>query len=435
MFIALRQWSRSSWRHVPVLILTIALGAAACTMGLRRRSEDAPGPRQGWMGSHGPVIPHDKFPADCSLCHVSTGWREIKQDFAFDHEKETGVALPGAHARAECLRCHNDRGPVAMFAQMGCVGCHQDVHRGKLGKGCEDCHGQENWSPKEQVARHARTRFPLVGAHAATTCWRCHPGAQVGNYYRADTRCESCHQESLARATSPDHQMEGWTHDCQQCHVPTTWAGAGFNHSWFPLTGAHASQPCIQCHVGGVYHGTPSACVGCHQADYNGTTNPNHAAAGFPVTCQTCHNTTTWGGAGFIHSWFPLTGAHATTPCAQCHVGGVYQGTPTACVGCHQADYSGTTNPNHAAAGFPVTCQTCHSTTSWAGATFNHSFPITSGPHAGHPCSACHANPSDFHVFSCTTCHQQAQTNSHHQGVNGYSYNSQACLSCHPHGH
>jgi hypothetical protein len=431
--------TRSRWLPMPrlhalVLFVTIALGLIACVAHFKKGLGDGSVPQQGWRKSRGPVIPHDSFPKDCSLCHVSTGWREIRKDFSFDHEKETGVALVGAHATAECLRCHNDRGPVSTFSQRGCVGCHDDVHRGKLGTDCQDCHTQTDWSPNEQVTRHNRTRFPLIGAHAAVGCFRCHPGAQAGTFDRTDPNCIACHRSDLARATNPDHRTQGWVDDCQRCHIPTSWTGAGFNHSGFPLTGAHRALACAACHLGGIFSGLSRACVSCHQTDYDGTNNPPHSAAGFPTSCQFCHNTRTWQGATFNHSGFPLTGGHAGLACAQCHSSGVYVGLPTACVSCHQTDYNNTTNPNHTAAGFPTTCQTCHNTTTWLGATFNHTwFPITSGHHSGFTCAQCHPNPANFSTFTCTNCHLQAQTDSHHQGVPGYSYNSQACYSCHPH--
>ena len=81
-------------------------------------------------------------PADCSLCHVGDDWNEIRSDFRYDHQAQTGVALVGAHAKAECLRCHNDRGPTAAFAVRGCRGCHQDVHLGELGSDCAVCHDE-----------------------------------------------------------------------------------------------------------------------------------------------------------------------------------------------------------------------------------------------------------------------------------------------------
>ena len=309
------------------MAITLALGALACALASRDVAV------QEWWAGRGPVVPHDGFPADCSLCHVGEGWNEIRADFEFDHLAMTGTELVGAHARAECLRCHNDRGPVAAFAARGCAGCHEDIHRGQLGRECTVCHSQDDWRPDRQVELHGRTRFPLVGAHAATACWRCHPGAQVGNFSRADVECASCHQEDLRRATSPDHIAQGWVDDCNRCHIPTTWTGAAFNHSTFALTGAHASTACSDCHSGGVYAGTPRQCVACHLDDYQGTTNPNHQASGFGTDCKRCHTTSSWRGASFKHS-FPITSGPHKQDCTECHQNpGNFQ--QFSCIHCH----------------------------------------------------------------------------------------------------
>ena len=176
--------------------------------------------------------------------------------------------------------------------------------------------------------------------------------------------------------------------------------------------------------------------MSCHLKDYNGTTNPNHVQANFPTDCQVCHSTNGWQPASFDHNKtaFPLTGAHINVACAKCHVNGRYQGTPTDCYSCHRADYTGTTNPSHVAAHFPTTCNTCHNTATWLGAVFTHTwFPIYSGTHAGKwmTCNDCHVNPSDYAVFSCTTCHTQAQTDPNHKDVRGYVFTPTSCYSCH----
>ena len=152
-----------------------------------------------------------------------------------------------------------------------------------------------------------------------------------------------------------------------------------------------------------------------------------------------------WQGAVFDHAGtnFPLTGAHRSVPCASCHVDGVYAGTPTDCVACHQKDYDNTTNPNHGLLGFPTTCATCHNTTDWHDASFaqhdSQYFPIYSGAHKGRwtLCADCHTQPSNFTVFNCLGCHphdDKATTDGHHSGVSGYQYLSSECYRCHPQG-
>ena len=88
---------------------------------------------------------------------------------------------------------------------------------------------------------------------------------------------------------------------------------------------------------------------------------------------------------------------------------GAYPGRGQAeCEKCHADPHGG----QFASRGDQGDCQTCHTTTSFAGATFNHTwFPITSGNHKL-TCATCHTNSSNYTVFSCMTsgCHSQTTT-------------------------
>ena len=149
--------------------------------------------------------------------------------------------------------------------------------------------------------------------------------------------------------------------------------------------------------------------------------------------------TTSWAGATFNHNNtpFPLTGAHVSVGCNQCHINNVFAGTPTDCYSCHKADFTGTTNPNHVTAGWPTTCTTCHTTTAWMPATLPASyhtfFPLNHGSANG-VCATCHTNSSDYSVFTCTSCHSASATTPRHSGVSGYVYNSVNCYACHKNG-
>ncbi len=206
--------------------LATVAAAAAISFAVLSCVMESPGAasRHRWWARLGPVLPHDTFPSDCKLCHVGEKWDTLRDDFTFDHERETGVPLVGAHAQAQCIRCHNDRGPVAVFDAKGCAGCHEDVHQGDLGRNCDSCHEQRTWRADGMIERHHHTRFPLVGAHATTACFRCHPGAEVGNFVPTDTECATCHQADLARTTN--HVGLGWTKRCDRCHMPTFWRQA-----------------------------------------------------------------------------------------------------------------------------------------------------------------------------------------------------------------
>lgn len=380
------------------------------------------------------------FPTTCQQCHTSFDtWRGAK----FDHSL-TGFPLTGAHANLDCVSCHV--GGKYQGTSANCISCHlNDFNSAKnpdhvasgFPRTCQQCHSTLTWAGAK--FDHATfTGFALTGAHASLQCTQCHVN---GRFDGTPTNCASCHMNDFNKTTNPNHVSAGFPTDCSVCHSTSTWAGAKFDHSKtkFPLTGAHLNQACSSCHANGKYSGLSTACSSCHLTNYNNTKNPNHVAAGFPQTCEVCHSTSAWTPANFNHNQtrFPLTGAHVNVQCSNCHIGGKYAGTPTDCYSCHRADYTGVANPNHVAAGFPTTCTTCHNTTRWSGATFNHTwFPIYSGAHAGKwsTCADCHQNASNFAVFTCTSCHEhdKLRMDEKHREVRNYVYNSANCYSCHP---
>jgi hypothetical protein len=348
-------------RTFPVILSTIrpallfcVVGGSVTLIGLRCSTIVPP---NGWSERWGPLVPHHTFPGDCGICHVPERWDKLREDFAFDHEKETGHRLEGIHAGAACLRCHNDRGPVSVYAARGCGGCHPDPHGDTLGLDCTRCHGQQDWSPTGLIAEHARTRFPLYGVHVVVPCESCHERAPVGEYRGAPVRCELCHGDDLARATSPDHLASGWTQTCERCHTPTGWTGSNFSHNFFPLTGGHAGLACTSCHTDGTFGSLPADCYSCHRDDYERA--PNHLALGYPTSCQSCHSTRSWDASLSRHP-FPLTGPHNAT-CTTCHNAGSVQAFT--CFACHEHSRDQTDPKHREVSGYTYdsnACYRCH---------------------------------------------------------------------------
>lgn len=60
-------------------------------------------------------------------------------------------------------------------------------------------------------------------------------------------------------------------------------------------------------------------------------------------------------------------------------------------------------------------------------------FQITEGAHAV-DCNTCHGAFDTFKQFDCVTCHASWQTNTIHNSVPDYAYDSPSCYSCHPSG-
>jgi hypothetical protein len=434
-----------------------------------------------YNGTNNPPHAASGFAHDCSICHSTTDWSGA----TFTHPS-TPFALTGYHATMltsnQCAQCHVNNNYNLTVGNPVCWGCHQSDYNtlatnpnhsaAQFPQDCSMCHSTIDWSGA--TFTHPSSPLALTGYHgnmlANNQCTACHTGTTP--YAATPSDCWSCHQNDYNNlATNPPHAAQGFPHDCSGCHTFVDWSGATFNHAstGFALTGAHTTQACTACHnaTNGNYNLTAAqtACWTCHQADYNGTTNPPHATAGFPQDCSQCHSTAAttppWAGATFTHPSTPLalTGYHATmlanNQCSSCHVGGgaaAYTNTTTVCYNCHTADWNGTSNPGHAAAhsvqptAFPQTCDSCHTFIDWTGAKFTQhdtitpGFRIYSGQHNGRwqNCTDCHVNSSDYTngpSLTCMsgTCHPQASTNAIPAHINstGYAYSAPLCYKCH----
>jgi hypothetical protein len=441
-------WTATRWSHVAATGIALnathrILGCDSCHRSLEFRRElavDCAGCHaRDYQQTVEPNHVAAGFPMACEACHKPSDpdWNRAR----FDHN--ASFPLVGQHSTAACASCH--RGSIYQGTPRECMACHaQDYNETSqpnhvsagFSTNCEQCHRATDPDWRRGSFNHDQF-FRLVGAHRLAQCVACHGN---GVYAGTPTACVACHQQDYNETRNPNHAAAGFPTSCEQCHRPSdqTWNAGGFNHdSVFRLEGTHRTIQCAACHQNGRFAGTPRDCIGCHRADYDRTTNPNHASAGFSTSCAQCHraSSSTWGSTGFNHdAFFRLEGQHRTAQCAACHQNGRFNGTPTDCVSCHRAEYDRTTDPSHAAAGFPTTCGSCHraADSSWGQGRFNHAFPI-SGPH-NVACSQCHLDRNNYRVYSCTVCHERARTDSDHQGEAGYRYESTACYACHPNG-
>ena len=376
---------------------------------------------------HGP-----DFKISCGTCHSTSGWQLDKEIYSFNHNT-TKLPLVGQHTEINCRQCH----PTLVFseAKTGCNECHNDVHQATAGLDCSRCHSPVSWLVNNISEIHQMSRFPLIGAHRTADCYQCHKSESLTRFDVSGVNCIDCHREDYMAATDPNHIQSGYPEDCSFCHPMTSfqWAGADFNHDIFPLTQAHITVKCADCHTTGSYSEASPDCYSCHQKDFLATKNPDHNASKLPITCQDCHTINPgWKPVTFDHNSFPLTFGHAAPACIDCHTGGNYTTTPTDCYSCHQQNYLSATNPNHNSSGFPKVCETCHTTNpDWKPANFDHSsFPLTLG-HSTPICIDCHTGgnftttPTD-----CYSCHQQNFLSTTNPNHNTFGF-SKTCTNCH----
>jgi hypothetical protein len=73
----------------------------------------------------------------CEGCHSPNGWAL----WEFDHAKQTGFGLTGAHAKTSCAGCHRQP-PGTTKIRSDCISCHrkEDRHLGAYGLQCDRCH-------------------------------------------------------------------------------------------------------------------------------------------------------------------------------------------------------------------------------------------------------------------------------------------------------
>ena len=383
-----------------------------------------------------PVHSQPCFSTNCTQCHTTMpGWQPVN----YNHNN---FPLTLGHSNVICANCHTS-GPCTTISN-DCYSCHQNNYNSTTNPvhtqpcfsvNCLLCHTTNpGWNP----VNYGHNNFPLTLGHSNVQCASCHTN---GICTTISTDCYSCHQNNYNTTTNPVHSPPCFSTNCTLCHTTSPgWQPVNYSHNNFPLTSGHSNVLCASCHTNGICTTISTDCYSCHQANYNGATNPVHTPPCFSTNCILCHTTSPgWQPVTLNHSNFPLTLGHSNVSCASCHTNGNCAGQSTDCYSCHQTDYNTTTNPAHLGGCYPTNCLFCHTTNpNWTPTSFNHDaqyFPISTGIHIGIACNICHTNPTNCSIFSCVnTCHLNPETNNQHSGVSGYSYLSSACYGCHPHG-
>ena len=217
---------------------------------------------------------------ECGTCHDNDKWHPA----TFDHTRDTKWPLEGRHNEVDCHACHTAATATQKLAT-DCHGCHRasDVHAGKLGTACEECHSVAGWRSEVRFD-HDLTDFPLVGLHVAVPCEQCHI---TPAYKDVGTECDACHKKD-------DVHKGGLGKDCNRCHSPNGWRIWEFDHGKetdFALTGAHSKLACASCHKEPAEEvKLDMSCVSCHAQD-------DVHLGQYGRQCQRCHSTVTFKGA------------------------------------------------------------------------------------------------------------------------------------------
>lgn len=193
-----------------------------------------------------------------------------------------------------------------------------------------------------------------------------------------------------------------------------------------PQSEGHAKieSRCFDCHTPGL--GTPRAkCIACHALDKiggdDGRRDPRAQAIGGmhrsfgSVSCGECHSDHKGRSASFATRAFSheALSAELRPRCASCH------------------DSRRPADALHRQA--TAECGTCHSTTAWKPATFEHGrWFVLDRDHAVE-CRTCHDVPTDYKRYTCYGCHEHslARMQSEHREEGISDARLADCVRCH----
>ena len=376
--------------------------------------------------------------AACSDCHSTAEWKPAK---GFDHAR-TRYQLSGKHVEVPCVKCHaqivDHRSPTdssySKFTGLRyqqCTECHTDVHKGKLGDDCKNCHSSGGWHVTDKAKfDHDKTKYPLVGKHAKVTCNNCHSPGKVRKTLKFAV-CQDCHTDFH----KGEFAKRGSKGACEECHtvngnVPAKFLWAQHDSSAYPLRGAHRAVSCDACHrskqpksgtVAFQFRFKTTQCLACHSDPHRGEVKKLVDEKG----CEFCHVIDSWRVVSFDHAKtkFALEGKHKAVNCQKCHTGKSRKtgqtiftmvGAKTECQACHTDIHKGQFAKKKSSV---TDCASCHTPENWKAPKFDHNaasrFKLD-GAHKNVPCNLCHKptqkdgkqyfayKPLDI---TCVSCH------------------------------
>lgn len=385
--------------------------------------------------------------ADCKNCH---NFEKFEGAELFDHAK-TKFPLKGQHAEVSCVECHEkstvNNKDFQAFANIlfeSCVQCHKDVHDGRFGNKCADCHNEQSFHIINANGgfNHNLTDFPLIGKHRTLNCKACHTNSGSTAFafrefikFNNNFECIICHEDT--------HESRFGT-NCLQCHnqnsfrIKDKFIDINHNLTAFPLEGAHETVDCRKCHLSDLADPLEfSQCLSCHSDYHEGQFTFENGIK----DCKDCHNNKSFSGSTFsfeqhANTKFPLEGAHLATPCLSCHLiddKWEFKELGTDCVHCHEDIHAGYLEEIY----YPdQACTNCHNSNSWYNIQFDHDqteFTLE-GQHSIVACGRCHRdeasdinNELQFRSLekTCESCHNDV-----HYGQ--FALNaSTSCDRCH----
>jgi hypothetical protein len=256
------------------------------------------------------------------------------------------------------------------------------------------------------MRRHLRLSPTVLGILVALGAVAVVLASRGGQMFSPGGLSAQRHEESRLGGVSSHADLDG---NCAACHAA-------------PWSKSTMANLCLECHsevrkeieAHRSLHGLLSEsthCRDCH-SEHNGPNGNLTNLARFDHDCAA----------------FKLTGKHLSVACQSCHADNHFKGTPQTCVSCH-AD-----PPIHKGR-FGTSCASCHSTETWTGATFKHTFPLDHrNKRQPIACATCHTGNDNYQTYTCYGCHAHQPRKMERVHSNKRIERLEDCARCHPNG-
>jgi len=359
---------------------------------------------------------------NCESCHNT---RNFNKEIKFNHNK-THFSLRGAHQTVKCSDCHKKNETAQKIELIfvanrnpQCIDCHEDIHKGKFGKNCLECHNFNSFTQTAtQKFDHSKTNFPLIGKHQFVECKECHK--QKFTLSVKHDKCIDCHLDYHKGQFKTNNQIR----DCKDCHneqgfTPSNFSIVQHQKTKFVLVGSHLAVECKSCHLKKdewKFKFENTQCFECHENVHKSEISQKFFGKN---ECENCHNTLSWKVVKFDHNLtrFSLRGKHSLIACSDCHIKNqkgikthLFKSIKSDCLSCHEDFHYNQYSSSE--------CENCHTYDSWKTLTFNHDkakFKLD-GAHKKVECIKCHPKierndkPGFYYLFKtgrvkCSDCH------------------------------
>ena len=199
------------------------------------------------------------------------------------------------------------------------------------------------------------------------------------------------------------------------------WRDVHFDHdkTAYPLRDKHVDVPCVQCHFGNRYKGTPQQCASCHTPD-----DVHHGERGSEVRRLSLD-----GRLEEDEVRSRERNGLRTRRRARAHrLPGLPPLRAISRTSCHATAMAAIAARTSHAERLGIDCGKCHDNEKWQTPTFDHTrdtkWPLE-GRHAKVDCHACHTAPTVTQKLAtdCIGCHRASDAHSGKLGTD--------CASCH----